>query len=457
MSSPFSLATVQAHPDRFIGPQAMGMFLGALEMGFLMSQLCRFLMRVEKESWSIRVIVALTVSLAIFQTVAVMWAFWDVFVMNFGDWENALTDTWVTTAQPVMTALLASPVQGFLIYRCWRLLQRKWYIIAGLGAFVVAYFIAAIKFTVSIIHIDFTQDLDTPADGTVPKIPIDSTYILTLTLPAILDVLLTGILLNFLLRSRHSAYSDRFQNVIFRLMMIAWEAAVPPCLCAIVALVTYVTLLEKNWWETMFQAVLGKLYVISLLATLNGRAELNKYHRRNGMPSITTIRSAHYDYSLPQFHNFAVNTKVADTPNGPDAFLSDSDPSELEAAGQSSLHYSHSHSRYNDDSSADPESLTMHSSTSNSNSKTKRKSGSIKSGSLISTDLSHSRRHPELGGERVRLDSIVDLDEEGDGGRGKDDTTKRRREEDEPLELAPVHLDSKDKVHTPGSGRFEVL
>lgn len=64
MSSPFSLATVEAHPDRFIGPQAMGMFLGALEMGFLMSQLSRFLMRVEKESWSIRVIVALTVSLA---------------------------------------------------------------------------------------------------------------------------------------------------------------------------------------------------------------------------------------------------------------------------------------------------------------------------------------------------------------------------------------------------------
>lgn len=99
----------------------------------------------------------------------------------------------------------------------------------------------------------------------------------------------------------------------------------------------------------------------------------------------------------------------------------------------------------------------MHSSTSHSNTKSKRKSGSIKSGSLISTDLSHSRRHPELGSERVRLDSIVDLDEEGDGGSGKDGTSRRRREEDGPLELAPVHLDSKDKVHTPGSGRFEVL
>lgn len=182
--------------------------------------------------------------------------------------------------------------------------------------------------------------------------------------------------------------------------------------------------------------------------------------------SSTISRSIQYVYpcfarlvttALTSVIFFWETQKVADTPNGPDAFLSDSDPSELEVAGQSRLHYSHSHSRYNDDSSADPESLTMHSSTSNSNSKTKRKSGSIKSGSLISTDLSHSRRHPELGGERVRLDSIVDLDEEGDGGCGKNDTTKRRREEDEPLELAPVHLDSRDKVHTPGSGRFEVL
>lgn len=50
----------------------------------------------------------------------------------------------------------------------------EYYIQGGLGAFVVAYFIAAIKFTVSIAHVDFTQYLNTPADGTVPKIPVDS-------------------------------------------------------------------------------------------------------------------------------------------------------------------------------------------------------------------------------------------------------------------------------------------
>lgn len=65
MSSPFSQATVEAHPDRFIGPQAMGMFLQALEMGFLISQVFRFLVRAEKETWSIRVLVATTVALAL--------------------------------------------------------------------------------------------------------------------------------------------------------------------------------------------------------------------------------------------------------------------------------------------------------------------------------------------------------------------------------------------------------
>lgn len=39
---------------------------------------------------------------------------------------------------------------------------------------MLAYFIAAIKFTVSVANVDFTQDLDTPADGTVTKIPMDS-------------------------------------------------------------------------------------------------------------------------------------------------------------------------------------------------------------------------------------------------------------------------------------------
>lgn len=73
-------------------------------------------------------------------------------------------------------------------------------------------------------------------------------------------------------------------------MVIAWEAAVPPCACAVVAVATYVALvsliywtnlhsitaqtlftcvqLNSNYWDLTFQSILGKLYVISLYVTL---------------------------------------------------------------------------------------------------------------------------------------------------------------------------------------------
>ena len=65
-----------------------------------------------------------------------------------------------------------------------------------------------------------------------------------------------------------------------------WEAALPPCVCAILTVVTYLTLVQSlsytfdnpfelwclqvddNYWDLTFQAILGKLYVISLFVTL---------------------------------------------------------------------------------------------------------------------------------------------------------------------------------------------
>lgn len=80
-----------------------------------------------------------------------------------------------------------------------------------------------------------------------------------------------------------------------KLLILIWEAAVPPCVCAILTVVTYLTLVSpepppnlhlnnpiflpllmdylmnqvnENYWDLMFQAILGKLYVISLFVTL---------------------------------------------------------------------------------------------------------------------------------------------------------------------------------------------
>ena len=92
----------------------------------------------------------------------------------------------------------------------------------------------------------------------------------------------------YLSRAKANVYSSRFRRVMRKLVIMVWEAAVPPCVCAVLVVVTYLTLVRhfsifliapethgrsqvnKNYWDLMFQAILGKLYVISLFVTLYG-------------------------------------------------------------------------------------------------------------------------------------------------------------------------------------------
>jgi len=80
------------------------------------------------------------------------------------------------------------------------------------------------------------------------------------------------VVLRFLIRSRASIYTRRFRKVLSQLITITWESAVPPCGCAIAALIVCV----RNgpfvsYWAVFLQVILGKLYLISLFATLMER------------------------------------------------------------------------------------------------------------------------------------------------------------------------------------------
>ncbi|ETW85086.1 hypothetical protein HETIRDRAFT_448320 [Heterobasidion irregulare TC 32-1] len=165
--------------------------------------------------------------------------------------------------------------------------------------------------TVDVLKLDFVSPLTQPPVG---KIPIDVPF-----LPAFLDVAVTGILLTFLLRSRADIYSKRFRRVVTRLMIVAWEAAIPPCACAVTALVTYFTLVNVNYWDLTFQAILGKLYVISLFVTLNGRADIDA--QRSHFPTFSNIISPTTGPSI-RLSNTRPPEFVAARPSGTISFSS---------------------------------------------------------------------------------------------------------------------------------------
>ncbi|KZT22034.1 hypothetical protein NEOLEDRAFT_710179 [Neolentinus lepideus HHB14362 ss-1] len=289
--SAFSIPNIQAHPASFIGPGLAAMFVQALQTGFLINQVLRFWSRTH-EPTVLKVIVAFVSVVALFQTAVSFYSTWRLCVDHFGDWVATVNPAWPDKIQTVITMAMASPVQGFLIWRCWILTGKRWTVLVPLSALLMLTTIMSIIVTANVFKVDFTKPLTPPA-GPAARIPVDITFVTSITGAAVLDVILTIILSIYLLHSRSSAITPRFRSIITKLIIIAWEAALLPSVCAITTVVTYMKLVDYNFWDLFFQAVLGKFYVISLFVTLNGRADLRRKPQESFLANLSNLTQMH--------------------------------------------------------------------------------------------------------------------------------------------------------------------
>ncbi|KAI0648505.1 hypothetical protein C8Q79DRAFT_1008821 [Trametes meyenii] len=284
---PLSLAGLEAHPAKYIGPMLVSLTLEALQTGIVINQSLTFWERAERERNVVRGLVSFVTIVAFLQTSLRFYAGWRVFVEGFGNWIASVLFIWADKIQSTTTVLMAAPVQVFLIWRCWTLFNRSFTVLVGLLTLVLAQLVSSVVVTIQTFqaHFGVVPEAEVEA-GPLPKVPISPTFVLSLTCSAVLDVLVTGILLVFLTRSKQSVTSSRFRRILKRLTVLIWEAALPPCICAVLTVITYVTLVDICYWDLTFQAILGKLYVISLFVTLNGRADLQDGPR----PGFSTNR-----------------------------------------------------------------------------------------------------------------------------------------------------------------------
>ncbi|EMD34273.1 hypothetical protein CERSUDRAFT_86389 [Gelatoporia subvermispora B] len=279
---PLSLQHFESNPDLYIGPSIASLFIEAIETGILINQSFTFWERVDRERAIVRLLVAWVTCMAFVQTGFSFYSVWRTFVLNFGNWLLAEDFSWADRIQSTMTVSMASPVKALLIWRCWTLIHKNWFILVSLSLFLVTATISSILVTVETVGFRFI--LITDPTVAPPKIPPDPRFILALVSSAVLDVAVTGILLTFLSRSKQHVLTSRVRRILKRLTILIWEAALPPCVCAIMTTITYLALVNNNYWDLTFQAILGKLYVISLFVTLNGRSELQDH-----VPGLSTI------------------------------------------------------------------------------------------------------------------------------------------------------------------------
>ncbi|KAI0823835.1 hypothetical protein BC628DRAFT_1411332 [Trametes gibbosa] len=317
---PLSLAGLEAHPGRYLGPMLVSLTLEAIQAGVIVNQSLTFWERAERERNVVRLLVSLVTVVAFFQTSLRFYAAWRVFVLDFGDWVASVLFIWADKMQSTTTVLMATPVQGFLIWRCWTLFNRNSAVLATLATLLLAQLVASTVVTVQTfrVHFGVVPQAEVEA-GPLPKVPVCPVSL------GLLDVLVTSILLTFLARSKQSVTSSRFRRILRRLTVLIWEAALPPCICAILTVLTYLTMVDENYWDLTFQAILGKLYVISLFVTLNGRADLQD----GPVPGLSTNRISNF---VPWSLNTPIRVDI---------------PTDLEHGGMSS-----SRNTQGDDSSA---------------------------------------------------------------------------------------------------------
>ncbi|KAI0695564.1 hypothetical protein C8T65DRAFT_664982 [Cerioporus squamosus] len=304
---PLSLDGLKAHPESYIGPALVNLALEWMQTGILINQSLTFWERAERELLVVRAIVSFVTITAYVQTAFSFFAAWRMFVENFGNWYDSVLFVWADKLQSTITVMMAAPVQAFLIWRCWTLIHRNFYVLASLTLLLLAQIAASVVVTVQTFqfHFGIVPQSEVEA-GPLPKVPVNSVFVLSLTCSAVLDVLVTGILLTFLARSKQHVTSSRFRRILRRLTVLIWEAALPPCICAILTVVTYLTLVNENYWDLTFQAVLGKLYVISLFVTLNGRAELQD----GPAPGFSTNRISNLAWNLSTPIRVEINTDI---------------------------------------------------------------------------------------------------------------------------------------------------
>jgi len=116
-------------------------------------------------------------------------------------------------------------------------------------------------------------------------------FVACLAVPASLDLVITSIMLYSLTKFLRRIHTEQLRERITRFIVVVWQAAIPPCLCAIALVIKYMVFTETHpgqpqEWYGAIQAMLGKLYILSLFYTLNNRMDFTR------RPSATSALDA---------------------------------------------------------------------------------------------------------------------------------------------------------------------
>ncbi|KAH9176218.1 hypothetical protein EDB89DRAFT_1942382 [Lactarius sanguifluus] len=200
---------------------------------------------------------------------------WRIYVRNFGQF---IYPHWTDFVHVMLSTLTAAPIQALFIWRCYHILKKRIYVIIPLVLALITSVVLTAWVTVHIFGILSIPKPARPEDYHPTATSIWWPFVACLAVPAALDVVITSILLYSLTKFLRRIHTEQLRGRITRFIIVIWQAAIPPGLCAVAFVIKYMVFtethpgLQQKWYGTI-QAMLGKLYILSLFYTLNNRMD----------------------------------------------------------------------------------------------------------------------------------------------------------------------------------------
>ncbi|KAH9175766.1 hypothetical protein EDB89DRAFT_2227239 [Lactarius sanguifluus] len=253
-----------------LGSGIVGLFIQGIESGLVIAQFSQWFAALDRSDSSVlsTVIIFVTV-VGLAQSGIVFASAWSKYVQQFGIFPCG---DWGDSVQLVPTLAISVPVQALMIRRCYYLVNKNMFIITSLVILLVASVVVSLWSTVLAFRYVSLLTSGDPA-------PLSETFLdlMSVLLPSVLDLTLTGILLYYLTRTVKRVYAVHKRRRIFRLANIVWQSALPPTLCTICLSALYLRFVVAPedvslFWIPVIQAMIGKLYVISLFYMINAQS-----------------------------------------------------------------------------------------------------------------------------------------------------------------------------------------
>ncbi|KAJ7511785.1 hypothetical protein B0H11DRAFT_714457 [Mycena galericulata] len=270
---PASAAFVAGRVDT-LGPWVLGSFADCILMGVVFCQVNTFFKTRTNSSertpfqrycfWLVIVVFCLSM-LKTMQEIS-------VWVQNVHDFANPdvarlrVSEAWWQVSTPLMTGFIGLVVQSFFCLRFY-LLSRNGYLVVPIVCFMTMG-ITGICLTVYYIL----------SNNVTAKV---RWLLIHLVGVFVADFLITTG--TFLSLRKRAVGLERTNLLVNRLVRMVFESAIPPTVIASIDLVMTQTLFgPKLLWHLLLNFTLGKIYVISLLYTLNSINEYRMEHENQG-------------------------------------------------------------------------------------------------------------------------------------------------------------------------------